>query len=98
MKLRGRGNASYTCDNGCCEIRVLVHPKRGYAAQVWINGELGTFESHGKAMGVSSEAVNSKIRRRGCMNVRAPTRDVRVTEKASQALAARFLVLPRVSV
>lgn len=93
--LRGRGNAAYVCHNGCCHIRVSVHKTRGVAAEVWINGESGTFASHAKTMVTTHEALNSKIRRRSCLlEARRPSRDVRITETATQMLAARFLALP----
>ena len=93
--IRGRGNTHYTCENGCCEIRVEVHAKRGIAARVWLNGKLGTFATHAAELVMSGEAMNSKIRRRSCLNFRRTTKDVRVTEKAMQDVAAKFLALPR---
>ena len=97
MTIRSRGNSHYVCDNDCCRIRVEVHPKRGFAAQVWLNGQVGTFASHAAELGTSVEALNSKIRRRSCLNYRRPTKDVRLTEKGMQVVAAKFLALPRVA-
>lgn len=92
--IRGRGNASYVCDNGCCSVRVEIHLKRGFPAQMWLNGQVGTFATHAAAMATTAEAVNSKIRRRSCLNARRVSKDIRVVEKSMQGLAARFLALP----
>lgn len=89
----------YLCENGCCDVRVLMAEKRGVPAQVWVNGKLGSFAAWAKIYAISAEAVLARTKRQHCLNHRKSLtrREFRGSEQITQALAQKFLALPRPS-
>ena len=89
---------AYVCPNRCCDVRVSIHQERALPAEVWLNGELGTFTSFGPGFGLSAEAIRARAWRSECLRrkSRLARSDFRGSEISMQRLAQKFLAVPAV--